>query len=159
MNKHTLQMLNRLHDLGITPTDALALRRISMTLQRWHELECGDSNNYGSWCITRGTKSAPGKVGEFVHDDDGLPYLEHQHYGRDIRGAGPQDYTTYTLLPDRERGAKRRLAKILTNYPHLTSYIQTDPRGCALHILRKSDLTCEASAEQVYNSRGIAVHR
>ena len=33
---------------GIKPDDAQALRRISMTLQRWHELECGDSNSYGS---------------------------------------------------------------------------------------------------------------
>lgn len=30
---------------GMKYRDAVQLRRISMTLHRWHELECGDSNN------------------------------------------------------------------------------------------------------------------
>ena len=38
---------------GIEYDDAQALRRIAMTLHRWHELECGDGNNYGSWSIER----------------------------------------------------------------------------------------------------------
>lgn len=150
MNKHTLRMLNRLHDLGITETDALALRRISMTLHRWHELECGDSNSYGSWCIVRGTKHRDvGGKQVFTHDDNKKPYLERHPY---------DGMVSYSLLSDKEAGAKKRLAKILANYPHLTSYIQPDPRGCALYILKKSEIG-DIPVDQIYNSRGIAVFK
>jgi hypothetical protein len=37
-----------------TDQDAVQLRRIAMTLHRWRELECGNSNNYASWAIVRG---------------------------------------------------------------------------------------------------------
>ena len=33
------------HIRVLSDDDAQALRRISMTLHRWHELECGDSNH------------------------------------------------------------------------------------------------------------------
>ena len=48
--------INRLQAAGFSYEDACALRRISMTLHRWHELECGDANNYASWSIVRGRK-------------------------------------------------------------------------------------------------------
>lgn len=41
MNADTKQMLDRLIAAGIAPDDALALRRIAMTLHRWNEQECG----------------------------------------------------------------------------------------------------------------------
>ena len=113
---------DRLLAAGISYRDALQLRRISMTLHRWHELECGDGNDYASWCITRGKKT--GKV--FEYDDNGKPYLE--------RHAHSSNEPTYTLLADRERGALKRMAAIMANYPKLTAYIQGDPRGCALYI-------------------------
>ena len=53
MNKHTHEMLSRLERAGIEREDAYALRRIAMTLHRWHELECGDGNDSASWCIER----------------------------------------------------------------------------------------------------------
>ena len=59
---------------GISYADAVQLRRISMTLHRWHEMECGDGNDYGSWAIARGTKTKEG----FTHDDDGKPYLDRK---------------------------------------------------------------------------------
>ena len=40
---HAQEVISRLTSLGIAPNDAVALRRISMTLQRWHEMECGDA--------------------------------------------------------------------------------------------------------------------
>lgn len=43
---------------GITLEDAYALRCIAMTLHRWHELECGDSNEHGSWAIERQPETA-----------------------------------------------------------------------------------------------------
>lgn len=44
---------DQLRALGFTQQEADALRRISMTLHRWFELECGDSNSYASWAIER----------------------------------------------------------------------------------------------------------
>lgn len=59
--------IDRLREAGISRDDAEALRRISMTLHRWHELECGDSNDYASWTIARGRKVN----GVFEYDDNG----------------------------------------------------------------------------------------
>lgn len=139
MNRNTLEMLNRLTGAGITLPDASALRRISMTLHRWHELECGDGNDYGSWAI--------------VHDDNGAPYLEWHHY---LHGKG-KDYVTHTRIPDREKGARKRLDKIMARYPDFVAYVQTDPRGCALYLVPRDvigndDISC------VY-TRGIAVFK
>ena len=107
---------------GIAFEDAVQLRRISMTLHRWHELECGDSTNHASWCIVRGVKT--GKVFEYA--DDGKPYVE-MHVSNESK---PHYYST----PDREKGAHKRLKAIMANYPTLTAFIQPDPRGCALYI-------------------------
>jgi hypothetical protein len=127
---------------GIDYDDALALRRIAMTLQRWHELECGDSNSYGSWAIERDGNG------------DGPPYMVHHHYRH---GAG-KDTVSRTKIPDRESGAKRRLAAIMARYPSLGFYIQGDPRGAALYILRPGDVPEGASADSCY-SRGVAVYK
>jgi len=159
-------MLNRKYDsiqtlqsAGFSYEDACALRRISMTLHRWHELECGDGNSYGSWAIVRGAffnDSARGPV--FVHDDDGAPFMEHHHYRH---GAG-KDTVSYTLIADRERGSLKRLAAIMARYPGFESYVQGDPRGCALYVLAPHHLAriveSGSTVECSYN-RGIAVHK
>ncbi len=140
MNKHTVEMLNRLTKAGISFDDAVTLRRIAMTLHRWHELECGDGNDYASWTITRGRK----ENGNFIYDDNGAPYEErHVHTENKAR---------YTRIPDRERGAKKRLAKLMARYVGMNAYIQTDPRGASLYILPQG-----IDAEN-YN-RGIAVYK
>lgn len=113
---------DRILGLGITFEDAQALRRISMTLHRWHELECGDGNYYASWCVVRGRKVGAA----FEYDDNGKPYLE--------RHAHTANKPTYTLIADRERGALARLAEIMARYPKLGAYVQGDPRGCALYV-------------------------
>lgn len=141
MQKYTVEMISRLQQIGITTEDAFTLRRIAMTLHRWHELECGNGNSYASWCITRGRKYN----GSFEHDDNGPPFIEHHANYEGGR-------VTYDLIPDRERGAKRRLAKIMANYPTLKAYIQTDPRGAPLYILPS------ATDENNYNL-GVAVHK
>jgi hypothetical protein len=40
--KERYEVLRRLEQIGISYDDANKLRRISMTLHRWFELECGD---------------------------------------------------------------------------------------------------------------------
>ena len=150
-------MLNRLQEAGIDRDDAWALRRVSMTLHRWHELECGDGNGYASWCITRGRKErAKDATGQpfgkcvFVHDEDGKPFLErHVHSEKEAR---------YEAIPDRERGAMKRLAKIMARYPGFATYIQGDPRGCALYILRPTDWQPGDDVACDY-TRGIAVYK
>lgn len=153
----TSRMVNALTQAGITYEDAWQLRRISMTLQKWFEAECGNSNDHGSWCIVRGASrrvptGVPGKYrAEFTHDDDGKPFIER------ISHQGPPQ-THYAPIPDRERGARARLAKILAKYPGLQAYVQTDPRGCALYILREGDVPEGADVGACY-SRGVAVHQ
>lgn len=129
--RNTEEMLQRLTSLGIARDDAETLRRISMTLHRWFELECN---------------------GDIERDEvSGKPYW----YWTDYQGnRKPCNEPT----PDREAGAKRRLAKLMARYPALQVYIQTDPRGCALYILRPGDVPAGADVSAYY-SRGIAVHR
>lgn len=115
---------------GIAMDDAFALRRCAMTLHRWHEGECGDSNEYSSWAIER--DEATGKTYRAVYP----------HTGKSYRVA----------IPDREKGARKRVAKIIARYPGLSAYVQTDPRGAALFILPPG------VTEENYN-RGIAVYR
>lgn len=113
---------------GISLEDAQALRRISMTLHNWFEHECN------------GAIQRDGIRG------DGLPYWHNTFTGRQICRA-----------PDRERGALKRLSVIMARYPGLESYVQGDPRGCALYILRLGDVPDGKHAESYYN-RGIAVY-
>lgn len=114
---------------GISWDDAHALRRISMTLHRWHELECGTENG----CVER-------------DETTGKTYWLNAMTGR-----------RYPVA-DRETGARKRLAKIMAKYPGLSAYIQGDPRGAALYILRPDDVPAGQDADAYY-SRGLAVYK
>lgn len=147
--------------LGFTSTEAEQLRRISMTLHRWYEQECGDSNDYGSWAIERDDNG------------DGPPFMVHHHY-RHGRG---KDTVTRTRIADREKGAIKRLKGIVAarnarylndskdwnaehDAPTLTGvayYLQTDPRGASLYIIRPGDVPDGADVGSYY-SRGIVVY-
>lgn len=129
MPSHTIpESVANLEKIGISRADAYQLRRISMTLHRWHELECGTEHGY----IQR-------------NEANGRPYFVSS------TGSGYR-----SPVADREAGAKRRLARILEAYPHLSAYVQTDPRGCALYILRPGDVP-EGEDASAYYSRGVAV--
>jgi hypothetical protein len=149
MDKNTIEMLQRVQNLGFTLDEALQLRRISMTLSRWNELKCGDGNSYGSWAITRGHKVK----GVFTYDDDGLPFMEHHHY----RHGNGQDTTTYTRISDREAGAQKRCDKLMANHTDLVAYYQDDPRGASLYIVKRSDLN-GSDISSTY-TRGVAIYK
>ena len=134
---NTAACLDQLASLGITHDDATALRRIAMTLHRWHELECGTD----SGAIERDEKT-------------GIPYW----YNANSRYLAPNDPRAYNRIPDREKGAEKRLAKITARYPTLTPYIQGDCRGASLYILRPGDVPEGADVDSYY-SRGIAVYK
>jgi hypothetical protein len=137
-----------LMDLGFTRDECDALRRISMTLQRWYEMECGTDNG----CIER-------------DEDTCKAYWLNS--------------TTMRRHPiaDRETGARKRLVKIIEarnvraalvspktgnldadkTRICVDAYIQTDPRGAALYIIRPGDVPEGAGVSSCY-SRGICVY-
>ena len=112
---------------GIDPVDARALRRIAMQLHRWHELECGTEQ------------------GAIERDE-----ITQQCFMRNALTGRAY------LTRDMETPALARLAKIMSRYPDLRAYVQTDPRGAAIWILRPGDVL-EGESADAYYSRGIAV--
>lgn len=131
------ECIDRLQSLNISLDDAIALRRIAMTLHHWHEMECGTGNG----CIER-------------DEETGIPYW----YNANSRYLAPNDRRAYSRIADRENGAKKRLADIMTRYPTLQAYIQGDPRGASLYILKPGDVPAGADIDSYY-SRGIAVYK
>jgi hypothetical protein len=135
---------NTLLNLGFTLAEAEALRRISMTLHRWAELECGMDGG----CIER-------------DDTTNKPFWHNSHSGR------------LSPIADREAGALKRLktiiadrndreaGKLLTEQVEeiitLSYYVQGDPRGAALYIIRPDDVPAGADVSSYYN-RGICVY-
>ena len=122
--------------LGFTADEAAALRRISNTLQRWHELECGTDGG----CIERDEAT------------DKPFWVNYQS-----RYLSANDPRSRSRIADREAGALRRLAAIMANHAQLTTYIQTDPRGAALYILRPGDIPAGYRADSCYTN-GICVY-
>ncbi len=130
---------NALLSLGFTRDEAEALRRISMTLHRWAEHECN------------------GAIQRDGENGDGDPFWYNTNTGR-----------KFGRVPDRERGAMKRLERIVsernkravlpdTSKTAIGYYVQGDPRGCALYILRPGDVP-EGKTADGYYSRGIAVY-
>lgn len=133
------RLLNSLAELGFSYSEAKTLLRIERTLQRWGERMCGDGNGWGSWCIER-------------DETTDKPYLLHHHYNH---GRG-KDYTTRTPIRDLEKSALARLAKLMAEHPGLVAYHQTDPRGCALYVMRREDIPSGSTLDACY-TRGLAV--
>jgi len=133
---------NTLMGLGFTAFEAEKLRKISMTLQRWHELECGIDGG----CVER--------------DEAGKPFWRSEYSGK------------LSPIADREKGAKKRLGHILglrntrewvrlNTYSvkqfAINAYIQSDPRGSALYLIRPDDIP-EGKNVDSYYSRGVCVY-
>ena len=98
--------------IAISFIAANILRRASLTLSRWGELECGDSDNYKSWSIERDeTTEKPFMV---VHPHDGNRSRRYP-------------------VADRENGAIKRIARLCAD-SGLYYYHQTDPRGVSLYV-------------------------
>jgi hypothetical protein len=129
---------NRLMALGMSGADTDALRRISMTLRRWFERECGDENG----CIER-------------DETTGKPYYRSS-WEPVFNGMRRRSEPHRMPIADRETGARKRLAAIMAKYPTLTAYVQGDSRGCSLYILTAEQLASEHGIDSIYN-RGIAI--
>lgn len=126
----------RMSKLGFSYGETVALRRIEMTLQRWGELECGTGRGH----IERDEKT-------------GIPrYHNDMHSFLD-----PHDPRAWSRIADREKGALKRLGKLMESHPELIAYHQGDPRGCALYILRKTDIREGEQIDSIY-SRGVCAN-
>lgn len=118
-----------LASMGVSYEQAESLRRASLTLHRWAEGECGSSGTHASWCIERDEKTGRPQRVTYPHAAGGKVWR--------------------LPIPDREAGALRRIARILTPLG-LNFFHQGDPRGCALYVSR------EPLTDSTYN-RGVAV--
>ena len=124
---------NTLINLGFTAEEANKLRRINSTLRRWYELECGTD------------------AGSVERDEQtGKTYWRNAKTGK------------LSPFRDLETGANKRLIEIITarnsRQPiRVDYYLQTDPRGAALYILRDQDVPQNKSAAEYY-SRGLCIY-
>ena len=137
MTKRTAQrythLIKSLAMLGFTMDDTDRLLKIERTLHRWHELECGTGNEHGtSFHVEREELTEK-------------PFLVTSW----------RDRTNRRPYPDKEKGALKRLAEILEG-KGVTHYQQTDPRGCALYLIRPTDIPAGESVHAFY-SRGISI--
>jgi hypothetical protein len=164
MNKREAERIthqkNVLMSLGFTRAECDRLRRISNTLRRWHELECGTGDDRVSYSVERDGD-----------EPDSKPYMREQYQG--IHGWVDRRWP----IADRETGARKRLAAIIVNRntreynPNSPSvigtgpmdqgavltYVETDPRGAALYIIRPGDVQ-KGQPVECYYSRGICVY-
>lgn len=131
--KRKFELFARLQALGFTYEEAVSLRRIEMTLQRWGELECGNDRG----CIERDEVS-------------GKPYMTYD--------GGMNGKRSRYAVADREAGALKRLNAIVgarnarTNGEQVYAYHQTDCRGCNLYLVKASQLPATTDAEIIRHS-------
>ena len=108
-----LNILNRT-GIEVSIDQARTLRRAELTLRRWYEMECGDSNNYCSWHIQREeTTNKPYRITTF-HRSPAYPDRKE-------------------AIADREAGAIKRVEAIGKEHS-MFYYLQTDPRGASLYV-------------------------
>ena len=127
------ECIARLRNIGISGDDAYALRRVAMTLHRWHELECGVEGG-----------------GVERDETTGKCTWYSSRTGR------------RTPHADRETPALKRLDKIMSRYPGFAFYVQGDPRGAALWILSPRNVEwMKAAAGQIdsHYTQGVAVYQ
>ena len=123
------ECIGHLCNAGFTYDDAWRLRRDAMTLHRWAERECN---------------------GEVERDDDTGKVYASYDYGTGGRKRFP--------ARDLETPAIARIKEVMSRYPEFVEYIQGDPRGAPLYIVRKADIP-EGKELDAYYSRGIAVYK
>ena len=113
--------------MGFDFETANKLRLIEKTLHRWSEAECN------------------GEIQREGENGDGRP---RRYYGQFMDHSYP--------VADREAGAIKRLAAIMTAHPDFVSYVQGDPRDCALYLIPKDKINAGDDIGSIYN-RGFGV--
>jgi hypothetical protein len=136
-NKMTelLRLAERLAVFGFTADEVAALLKIERTLHRWAELECGTDAGH----IERDEKT-----GKALFFNARARYID------------PRDPRAWSIVPDREAGALKRLGRIMAGKRGVVAYHQGDPRGCALYIVPTASIPKGARVDSCYTN-GIAV--
>jgi len=161
------RLTTALTGLGFTEYEVDVLRRISNTLRRGHELECGTdsgaverdettgkpifrSTSGRSWPVADRETGAIKRLQAIMHrrNDFFVPGLPEKH-----RLWECDDGTLDILDFDGEIA----IYNVPKNKAPLAYYIQTDPRGAALYILRPGDVP-PGEDPAAYYSKGICVY-
>lgn len=132
-----------LRALGIKRDDCATLRRLEKRLARWHELECGTCHPAREdWTVCIERDDETGKTFKRTMGNSGGRWFDHRE-----------------PCIDDEARVKRALSWLEAEYPHLIFYVQTDPRGCALHVIPRDRLPSpDADPSLYYFPRGVAVY-
>lgn len=171
------QQENTLINLGFTRAEAESLRRISMTLHRWHELECGvdgggverdETTGKTVWYSQHTGRRTPfpdretGAKKRLQAIIDARNSREVRHTACDRCGLDIEGVAPFNEWRDRGNNAgdehhRHAPAKDDGSYGPVAAYIQGDPRGAALYILRPGDVP-EGKDADAYYTRGICVY-
>ena len=151
MTKHEAVRQTRQHDvlvsLGFTTGESDALRRISLTLHRWAEHECNGVIERDETRQNRPFWSNPNTGRHYVapvadRERGALRRLDAIVTARNVRACGVQNAGYYWVTPSASP---------------LSHYVQGDPRGAMLYILRPGDVPDGADVDSYY-SRGMAIY-
>ncbi len=149
VRQHTQEQT--LQNLGFTSTEAQNLRRISLTLSRWAEHECNGTIERDENRNNRPFWSNPSTGRHFV-----APVADRESGAikrlKTIVSMRNQRVITNLVEPATLQGSLDQVLNISLSY-----YVQGDPRGAALYILRPGDVPDGADADSYYN-RGIAIY-
>jgi len=135
--QRTANFFEMMSRLGFTTIETETLLKAERALHRWHELSCGTGNDRMTVSVER--------------DETGKPFRRVQYMGADGKWIDRRE-----PCRDTEKAACKRIESVMEGKTGLSAFIQGDPRGCALYILRQGDVPEGESADSYY-SRGIAV--
>jgi hypothetical protein len=164
-------LTNTLCNLGFALGEVETLLSVERGLQRWHELECGTGDDKMSVSVEREesfalcTQCGHRFYGHAAEEENcpscgdcapirkkatGKPMRRVQYRGRDGKWVDRK-----TPCRDMEKANLRRLSRVMEG-KSVRAYVQGDPRGCALYILRPGDVP-QGGDPNAYYSRGIPV--
>lgn len=111
------EMIKELRRAGFTHNETRTLVRLSRRLHRWYELKCGNEYGYIERDDSTGVPywcSSNGRIRVRVYDDEAETrnHIEHIVSNRNARRPGDP----------------------------LRVYIQSDPRGASLYLIREGDV-------------------
>ena len=155
MTKREAARQTRQHDvlvsLGFTTGESDALRRISLTLHRWAEHECNGVIERDETRQNRPFWSNPNTGRHYV-----APVADRQRGAikrlKTIISGRNQRVMTRMTEPTTLQGCLDQVLDVSLAY-----YVQGDPRGAMLYVLRPGDVPDGADVDSYY-SRGVAIY-
>jgi len=135
--QQTSRFFNLMSENGFTYNETTALLKAERALRKWGELECGTGD---------GNRS----VHVFRDEETGKPFYRVEYR------VGNEWKERVQPKRDTEKAALAKVDAIMAGKTGFRAYHQTDPRGCALYIIRPGDIEAGENVHALYN-RGIAL--